>query len=129
MDGFQPLTVWLPFGIDLNVCNQFSHEFVLFNVVHNAVQALKVGENGNDVLRCDFICFDGLFLSFSFNEQIFRFINFIIHPEQSFIKIGFPMTIMAIIWIKLVDFFNQFFFDRILLTKLLLKMCDFLLKC
>ena len=39
------------------------------------------------------------------------------------------MTIMAIIWIKLVDFFNQFFFDRILLTKLLLKMCDFLLKC
>lgn len=129
MDGFQPLTVWLPFGVDLNIGNQFSHEFVLFNVVHNAVQVFKIGEDGDDVLRCDFICFNGLLLGFGFNEQFLRFINLIVHSKQSFIEIGFPMTIMAIIWIKLVDFFNQFFFDRILLTKLLLKMCDFLLKC
>lgn len=117
-DGFEPLTVWLSFLIDMDFRNQRFHNLSLLLLVHDSVQLFKINQHFVDIVSSEFFCFYCHFLCSGFNQQILRILYLIIHFIKAIIKVCFTLDVVLIIWVKGINLINQTGLRSIALTKL-----------
>ena len=125
-DGFEPLTVGLTLRVDLNFRDQMFHQLFAFKGVHHIEELFKADENLVNVITCNFVCFDGLFLSTGFHQIVLGFFDFIVHPIKPLVKVGFSHDIVTVIRVKGVDLLHDFGFDGIILPQLFFSGSNFL---
>mgnify|MGYP001638392876 FL=1 len=76
-DGFQPLSVRLPFLKDMDFGDQRLHKLSAFLFIHHGVQLIKVNQNFVDIIGSQLFCFYCHFLCSGFNQQRLRILDFI----------------------------------------------------
>lgn len=70
-DGLEPLTVGLPFLINLDFGKQRFHKLPLFLIVHDGIELIKVNQHLVDVVACQLFRLNRHLLSSGGNELVF----------------------------------------------------------
>ena len=125
-DGFQPLSVRLPFLKDMDFGDQRLHKLSAFLFIHHGVQLIKVNQNFVDIIGSQLFSFDCHFLCSGFNQQRLRILDFIIHLVKTIIKVCLAFDVMFIIGVKCINFLYQSGLDGIALAKLFFVVCNLL---
>ena len=106
-DGFQPLSVGLPFLKDMDFGDQRLHKLSAILFIHHGVQLVKVNQCFADIIGSQLFSFDCRFLRSGFNQQRLRILDFIIHLVKTIIKVCLAFDVVLIVGIKGVNFLNQ----------------------
>ena len=127
LDGLEPLSVGLPFLIDLDFGKQRFHELPLFLIVHDGIELIKVNQHLVDVVACQLFRLNRHLLGSSSNELVFCILDLIIHLVEPVIKVCFAFDVVPIVRVEGIDLLHQPCLYGIALAKLLFMGCDLLL--
>lgn len=126
-NGFEPLTVRLPFLIDMDFRNQRFHNLSLLLLIHDSVQLFKINQHFVDIVSGEFFCFYCHFLCSGFNQQILRILYLIIHLIKAIIKVCLALDVVFIVRVERINLINQTGLCAVALTELFFKLYNLLL--
>ena len=127
LDGLEPLTVGLPFLINLDFGKQRFHKLPLFLIVHDGIELIKVNQHLVDVVARQLFRLNRHLLGSGSNELVFRILDFIIHLVKPVIKVCLAFHVVLIIRVEGINLLHQSCLYGITLPKLLFMGCDLLL--
>ena len=106
-DGLEPLTVGLPFLINLDFGKQRFHKLPLFLIVHDGIELIKVNQHLVDVVARQLFRLNRHLLGSGGNELVFCILDLIIHLVKPVIKVCFAFDVVLIVRIEGINFIHQ----------------------